>query len=119
MNPIPFDLQRAKAGEPIQCRDGTPAKFIAHAPQLTGGSVLFSIDGGLYNVKEDGRSSPSVDYRTDLFMAPVKEKRWLNIYHDGVCHVHDTRRPADIGAKDSSRRRIACIEIEYTEGQGL
>ena len=29
----PFDLEAAKRGEPIQCRDGRPVKFIGHVPE--------------------------------------------------------------------------------------
>ena len=53
----PFDLEAAKRGEPIICRDGTPAKFIAHVPEaniservvaLMGTSIELFHESGMY-----------------------------------------------------------------------
>lgn len=43
---------------------------------------------------------------------PQKLKRWVNVYSD----THATREDADRGADGD---RIACIEIEFEEGDGL
>jgi len=44
---------------------------------------------------------------------------WLNIYRDrsryGVGDLHATRAVAD----ENGRLRIACIRIQFTEGEGL
>ena len=49
--------------------------------------------------------------------APVRHKRWVNIYRNQFTYYpHLTKEAADKGA---STNRIACIPIEYEEGEGL
>lgn len=50
---------------------------------------------------------------------PEKKKGWINIYPTNQCSekVHATKEAATIA--DGAEWRIACIEIEYDEGQGL
>ena len=65
---------------------------------------------GWFNQKYEGRLMSIVN-------APEKHKFWLNIYGDGtLCRRHQSREAANSGA---SMGRVACIEIEYTEGEGL
>ena len=76
-----FDLEAAKAGEPIVCRNGTPAKFIAHVPDahkreqvvaLVGESIELFYESGMYVERtEDSR---------DLCMAPKRRIVWVNFY---------------------------------------
>jgi hypothetical protein len=62
--------------------------------------------------------------RCDYRIKPVVQTRWLNIYPgDGgayVCecraYVYECRADADRYAR---KNRIACIQITYTEGDGL
>ena len=55
--------------------------------------------------------------------APVRHKRWVNFYPvdeeweaDDFMRPHKTREEAD---KRADARRIACIPVEYEEGEGL
>jgi len=51
----PFDLEAAKRGEPIVCRDGTPAKFVAHVPEKIGeDTVLVLMRGAVHTYYENG-----------------------------------------------------------------
>lgn len=91
----PFDLEAAKAGALIMCRDGTPAKLIAHVPEAKPGYrvvVLVGSDTVTVNF-EAGRSWRECD--TDLFMAPTKRTVWLNLYPNEVARMHPTQRAAD------------------------
>lgn len=47
---------------------------------------------------------------------PEKKKGWVNIYPDIASGAYESKEKADRAA---SRSRIACIKIEYEEGQGL
>lgn len=50
---------------------------------------------------------------------PQKLKRWMNVYEHGLSCFH-TRAEADFHAKHGSAlTRIACIEIEFEDGEGL
>ncbi len=114
----PFDLEKAKRGEPIVCRDGTPAKFIAHVPEaeeysrlvvLIDGEVCMTYDGG-------GGTRVFVGDRRDLFMAPVKRTVWLNLYSTDYNNavMYDDEKTADMYANKPVRigGRAWPLEIE-------
>ena len=45
---------------------------------------------------------------------PAKHVRYVNIYGDGQAHVHTS---SDTANNQAVGGRIACVKIEYTEGQ--
>jgi len=60
----------------------------------------------------------------DLINVPQKHKWWLNAYEGsdripGAGGIFTSREAADKSAKRDFGKRIACIEIEFTEGEGL
>lgn len=73
-----------------------------------GGKTLrtYTREGVLYN-DEDSMSN--------LVNVPVKRTFWLNIYEDRQTG-HPNRDHADYYA---CYGRIACVEVTYTEGEGL
>src|SRR6056297_3034805 len=78
----PFNLEAAKRGEPIVCRDGTPAKFVAHVPEAKGSNKVIALaDKLVFTCFENGsRSLFGDETSTDLFMAQKKRTVWINIY---------------------------------------
>lgn len=55
---------------------------------------------------------------TEWRIKPKKQTGWVNIYPDGCSHLYQDRQSADAGASVLVKR-IASIQIEYEEGQGL
>lgn len=123
-----FNLNEAKAGKAVVFENGTTAKFIAHVPEAAPtGRVLVARDFKPERIpfvvyfREDGTAP---DYQS-LKMAPEKRTVWVNIYservnknHDGVpSGVWETRRIVDAAALDD--KRIACVPVTFTEGEGL
>lgn len=79
----PFDLEAAKRGEPIQTRDGRPAKFIAHAPDSSyrSSKVACIVSGNFYLFCESGTwLEGSSQHANDLFMVSKKRTVWVNLY---------------------------------------
>jgi len=117
---IPFNLEKALAGEPVVTRQGDTvgrvvcftrvdkADYPVHAEVEVDGewcAVLYTLRGKIYN-HEEARDE-------DLFMAP--KTKYLNVYSPGNGWTHASRAAADRAAASSNR--IACLE--YTEGEGL
>ena len=77
----PFNLERARAGEPIVTRNGRKAKFIAYVPdaQLFNERVVFLLDHRIKTTCADGFSYPAHENKSDLFMAEKKRTVWVNI----------------------------------------
>ena len=76
-----FDLEAAKRGEPIVCRDGKPAKFIAHVPEAHPTQRFVVLVGeNIYGYLESGQWTGIKKDQADLFMAPKKRTVWINIY---------------------------------------
>lgn len=58
----------------------------------------------------------------NLINIPVKHTVWLNVYKDGFdgnyALLHQSKVKAD-RASGGSLSRLACVKIEYVEGEGL
>lgn len=133
---ILFNLEKAIAGAPIQCRDGSPAKFLIYTPQLSEvRRVWVLINNHEYSFTEDGKAFPNNSssengYSLDLFMAPEIKELWLNIYEEDQNSVEDqvqglygyawkNKDTADRINAEAQNNRIACIKISYQNGDGL
>lgn len=76
----PFDLDAAKRGEPLITRDGRPAKFVAHVPELDHyDCVLLFVEGNhdISYVGVNGAIRQSAE--PFFFMAPRKVVKWASI----------------------------------------
>lgn len=86
----PFDLEAAKRGEPVQTRDGRPARIICFDRVSSDGRYPLVVaffgckptheDVSLYT--PEGRYSEGCtrEHPLDLVMAPVEREGWVNIY---------------------------------------
>lgn len=66
----------------------------------------------------DGRRVTGAGTPDDLiapWTEPKKGTVWVNVY-EGHCHGHTTRADADEGA---GKTRLACVSVNWTEGEGL
>lgn len=59
---------------------------------------------------------PSFILGCEYRIKPEKKKAWVNIYYNKMCGHYSSKKAADEGAMSG---RMACIEIEYEEGEGL
>ncbi len=118
MKPIPFNLKRAKAGDLILC-DGKPARLIAHVPEAIYDDrvvVLRMDDKSVCSYSEDGKLCTTENIPS-LTMAPKKRVVWVNMYPEPFsCDGHPTKDEAGYGAR---ALRVACVRVEFEEGEGL
>ena len=112
----PFDLEAAKRGEPIQTRDGTPAKFVAYEPGVAPGncSVIVLANGYLTMRYADGASrSDRQPSDADLVMAPRKRTVWVNFYQGNRASWWDSDEVANgCGTGYRIGNRAWPVEIE-------
>lgn len=104
----PFDPTK-----PVQLEDGTSARIICTDRKGDYPIVALIKEGereGISWFKPDGSSVPR-----HLVNVPEKHMWWVNIYAAG-CFAHKTRENADRNAVSG---RIACIRIEFKEGEVL
>jgi len=79
----PFDLEKAKAGAPIQTRGGRLAKFIAYVPEARASQqLIILIDDEVVRTYANGftHDDPASTSHCDIVMAPVKREGWVNVY---------------------------------------
>lgn len=89
---IPFDLERAKAGDPLVTREGRPARIICFDRISSSDYVLvvlgLSSNGNewVYSVTSEGResSNPTSENSGDLFMKPLNITRYRLIWVDNI-----------------------------------
>lgn len=109
--------------KPLQTKNGRPARLLGtlagtapydyrHAVAVTNRagnreSILMYTDDGLHP-----------DDNNCLVNVPQKRVKWVNCYPFGDLGdcVHESREAAD---RNAHRSRIACIRIEFEEGEGL
>lgn len=116
----PLDLTK-----PVQTRDGrkvlllgvlkksrTSYPLITVVTQPNGEEVLetYTLQGYATLASSNGENS------RDLVNVPEKHQAWINLYPHGGGSLHTSRERADSHALCN---RIACVKVEYTEGQGL
>ena len=121
----PFNLERAKAGDPVITRDGRKARFLYHAninrqtsehlifliicDENHEWSSMFDIDGHIYRESEDSD--------LDLHMATITKTRW-GIIDQGclmfVC-TFETKADAEIKVASYAPDNFKVAKIEWEE----
>lgn len=115
MKTIPFNLERAKAGDPVLI-NGEPAVFGSHNPNAKEDYRITAWDrvGNLWCFRGDGSSRNG---SKGLTMAPKKRVVWVNVYNtDAIAWFHESKESAD---RKGQSDRIACVRVEFEEGEGL
>lgn len=120
----PFDLEAAKAGEPLVTRDGRKARLLAHVPEFEEEHrVIFAIEGEGHamSYSESGVYVHDEASDFDLFMAPKTRTVFVNLYRfkkDGIWDFYgsqfDTAEAAGKGA-DIERALAIAVPVEITE----
>ena len=111
----PFDLEKAKAGEPVATTKGEPVRIVCWDRKYDYPIVALVEEAPgqeyVYDAKHTGAvSCVAADY--SLHMVPVKRTGWLNIYEAMGTYLASTKEQADSQAGDT---RVACVEIEWEE----
>lgn len=90
-NLIPFNLERALAGDPVVTREGKQVAEIHYFKTVN--SLYAVIDNLLISFYTCGNYSLNKEYPDDLFMAPKTKKLWIGVSKmqdedaDTNCHV--------------------------------
>lgn len=119
----PFDIEKAKAGNPVITRGGHQARIICFDRNHQQYQIVSLVSVGdreiINGVTESGRyDNNASEHVYDLFMAPAKRSGWINIYHGVIpnsrCgqHIFDTKEKAIAG---SGSLPIETIFIEWEE----
>lgn len=97
---IPFDLEKAKSGEPLICRCGIePTEF--HFFETSNPHPFrcrIVINGFIHNIRENGKFLVDDEHEYDLFMKPVLKEQWTNVYSDykpAMGGVYSSKEEAD------------------------
>lgn len=123
----PFDLEKAKAGEPVMTRNGCKARVICFDREEVDFPLVALVtdpESGTETLEtyraDGGYTIAGAVTEADLVMAPVKKEGWMNIYsHDGGVFasvrggpIFATKELADENTNDN---RIACMRVEWEE----
>lgn len=121
----PFDLEKAKAGAPVQTRGGQPARIICFdckGSQFPVIALVTMADGeeAPNSYTNDGRYHPLYEMGADLVMAPVQREGWVNVYSNKYCNVftgkcvYETEAEGRSGRSDNSNY-LATVKITWEE----
>jgi len=110
---VDFDL-------PCKTRDGYEVRIYT----IDGGDPEFPVIGErleptgkwkLFKSPLNGRAWNETD-DSDIVNFQQEHTVWINLYNDKICGWAHSKREAD---KVATRSRLACIEVTFTEGEGL
>ena len=117
----PFDLEKAQMGHPICTRDGRNARIIC--TDCTGQFPIIalvefgSVEVACYYLTDGKNASPS-ESNCDLFLAPIKNIGYVNIYQlragEPYCG-RITLSPAKPVEKNGVRCLAEAIKIEWED----
>lgn len=118
-----FDLEKAKAGEPLMTRDGRKARMIGERKHPEYPIVVAVCDKNGYEevflYTNEGRNYIHQKADEDLFMVPKKRKKYANFYlkdedfYD-LSEVYDNKDDAIRNIRYDVKY-IKTIEIEWEE----
>lgn len=117
----PFNLEEAKAGKPVQTRDGRKARFISDTLKASR-SVVFGImhdatgEEFLYQYFRDGTNSPTQELSSDLVMAPVERTVYVNFWKtqngcDACSWPFETEKAARANASGYGGKTFTSIAV--------
>lgn len=114
--------------KPIQCHyDGEvkPARYLGLMKVRWGrDNRLVAVDHGDHETVIWTSQSGASNGSRLITNVPQNHVLWLNVYHSDRTerehvHWHESREAADHWATCNEHDRIACIRVEFTEGEGL
>ena len=113
----PFNLEQAKAGKPVQTRDGRKARIICF--DMKGGEfpivALVQTGGeeGVFHYTLEGNYYRTSTTQSDLVMVPVKKTGWINIYPFNCGEfIYNTKERA---VQNANCNVVDTIKIEWEE----
>lgn len=116
-----FNLERAKAGDPVQTRAGLPARIVCFDRKLTEGdryNLVVLVDVGhceeAYYVDEAGNELRS----GNAYSLKMKTKivtRWYNLYKNGPGNFFVSEEEAKEGCRSSPSEYLETRSIEFEE----
>lgn len=118
----PFNLERALAGDPVVTRDGTAVLHIMLVPDIYKLTcpLLYVTPFGSYNIRKEGVFDCMRETSLDLFMASVKQERWVLVYKkygEYYCSgMYKDKRSCDLFAVAMGEQfAITVSKIEWEE----
>lgn len=109
---------KPEAGKEYRTRDGRKARVYAVdgcKPSPVHGAILTYMGWSTCSWRSDGAITAAGEVSNDLL--PEKKTAYLNVYPPGSVsgRMHPRREDADNAI--GTGRRVACVKIEYYEGQ--
>ena len=114
----PFDLQKAIEGHPLVTRDGRHVQEFHYFEKVNEGyPIVIVISGKKICINEKGKAINGLESQDDIFLAPTKIKKWINIYNVmSYCGMYKSKEEALKNIfQDTYRTCIATIEIEFED----
>lgn len=103
-----------------QTRDGHPVELVTargRGKWPVWGYIGDSTDLRGWNIDGNYDWYGLTPSKLDLIEVKPKRVLWLNVYPDDEVYAHGSREDAEGGSADDSR--IACLKVEFEEGEGL
>ena len=98
-----FNLELAKAGHPVQTRDGRPVRIICYDRKDGCYPIVALVNNGNYETtryyNNNGINKEEIPEDAEIFMSSITKEGWINLYRSsiyvaGVSNVYETEEEA-------------------------
>lgn len=116
----PFNEDAAKAGAPVQTRDGRRVRILCYDRACEVFPIVGLVtdsDGAEYSHSwtRQGSSFLSGPNKSDLVMVPNKKEGWINLYRDCLPSIGSNVYSTEAEAKKESGAGAIQVRIEWEE----
>lgn len=118
VQPLPFDLEAAKAGKPIITRDGRKVRYIGHVPEAKDSHKVVAFAEQCqapYSYYENGSMHSYRQADEDLFMLAQKKTVYVNLYENSPFHkwfTYDSKEEAEsVANRAAAQVRVIAVAV--------
>lgn len=113
----PFNLEEAKVGKPVVTREGIPVRMLCFDGGLADDhNIIYIVKDIVMWVKSNGCYSDKFESVWDLFMKPLKQTVWVNVYNDSgriyTLNSYATQEEALLNTAPKHYLKTISIEVE-------
>lgn len=122
---IPFNLEKAIAGNPVQTENGKPVHQLTVFDCDECYNVVGIVDNELYRWDREGSNAGFYTENLNLVMTPIKKTGFVNLYEDNkgniitsaekVCYASSWARDDALMREEEVGKYIATVKVEWEE----
>lgn len=111
----PFDLEKARLGNPVCTRDGRNARIICFDSTLENYPLVVLVGDYPYSYTAEGKFNKDSESSSDLMMLSEKKEGWVNVYKGGLLDTKSYPTKKEAFDKAGPEGYVDTVKINWSE----